>query len=140
MTTEYIALPAFLNVDQTINQLRELAPEAETIYYLYVVDSSQQLVGVVSLRDLIISPPGTLLEEIMITKVIFVSAGLPQRQVADAIAKYNLLAVPVVDEENKLIGIVTVDDVMDLVYPSGKRGKPSRYGAMADYRSISESR
>lgn len=140
MTTEFIALPAFLDVDQTINQLRELAPEAETIYYLYVVNNSEQLVGVVSLRDLIISPPQTLLEEIMITKIISVSADLPQRQVADAIAKYNLLAVPVVDQEKKLIGIVTVDDVIDLVYPSGKRGKPSRYGAMADYRAVAESR
>lgn len=140
MTTEFIALPAFLSIDLTIRQLRELAPEAETIYYLYVVNSSEQLVGVVSLRDLIISPAETLLEEIMITKVISVPVDLPQRQVADAIAKYNLLAVPVVDEENKLIGIVTVDDVMDLVYPTEKRRKPSRYGAMADYRAVAESR
>jgi magnesium transporter len=140
MTTEFIAFPAFLTVDQTIDQLRKLAPEAEMVYYLYVVNSSEQLVGVVSLRDLIISPPKTLLEEIMITKLIFVYAQLPQKQVADTIAKYNLLAVPVIDEGKKLIGIITVDDVMDLVYPSGKRGKPSRYGAMADYRSVAESR
>lgn len=140
MTTEFIALPAFLSVDQTINQLRELAPEAETIYYLYVVNNYEQLVGVVSLRDLIISSPGTLLEEIMITKVIYVSADLPQRQVADIIAKYNLLALPVVDAEKKPIGIITVDDVMDLVYPSEKRSKPSRYGAVADYRALAESR
>lgn len=140
MTTEFIALPAFLSIDQTIRQLRELAPEAETVYYLYVVNNSEELVGVVSLRDLIISPAETSLEEIMITKVISVPADLPQRQVADAIAKYNLLAVPVVDEEKKLIGIVTVDDVMDFVYPTEKRRKPSRYGAMADYRAVAESR
>lgn len=140
MTTEFIALPAFLTVDQTIIQLRELAPEAETVYYLYVVNQYEQLVGVVSLRDLIISPPETPLESIMITKVISVDHELSQRQVADIIAKYNLLAVPVVDDDKKIIGIVTVDDVIDLMYPAGRKRKPSRYGAMADYRAVAEGR
>ncbi|MHB9093657.1 MAG: magnesium transporter [Eubacteriales bacterium] len=140
MTTEFIALPAFLTADQTINQLRELAPEAETIYYLYVVDQSEKLVGVVSLRDMIVSPADTPLLDIMIKKVISVEHDTPQKQVADIIAKYNLLAVPVVDEERKIIGIVTVDDVIDLMYPVGRQRKPSRYGAMADYRAAAEGR
>ena len=140
MTTEFIALPSFVTTEETINQLRSLAPEAETIYYLYVVDKDEHLVGVVSLRDLIISPPKTILEDIMIKKVISVEDDMPQHQVADIIAKYNLLALPVVGEEKKLIGIVTVDDVIDLIYPAGKKRKPSRYGRSANYRTVNESR
>lgn len=140
MTTEFVAFPSFLSTAQTIDQLRQLAPEAETIYYLYVVDNNEQLVGVLSLRDLIIAPPETILSDIMINKVIMVGHDMPQKQVADIIAKYNLLALPVVDESKKLIGIVTVDDAFDLIYQTDKKYKPSRYNHTTDYRAVSESR
>lgn len=140
MTTEFIAFPSFLTTQDAINQLRQLAPEVETIYYLYVVDKVEQLVGVVSLRDLIISPPETPLENIMIKKVISVEHSMHQKQIANVIAKYNLLALPVIDEDKKLIGIITVDDVIDLIYAPDKKRKPSRYGRTADFRTVNESR
>lgn len=115
MTTEYISLPADIPVEDAINRLREIAPEAETIYYVYVVDQTGHLIGVLSLRDLIASTDGTLLKNIMRHHVISVNAELDQEEVARIVSKYDLLAVPVVDGENRLLGIITVDDVLDVV-------------------------
>jgi CBS domain-containing protein len=123
MTTEFIALPQNLTAEQVISKLREIAPHAETIYYLYVVDETEHLVGVLSLRALIVSPPDKLLSEIMIKESITVSPEMNQREVANVISKYNLLAVPVVDKEKKILGIVTVDDVMDFILPPISRRK-----------------
>jgi magnesium transporter len=117
MTTEFVSIPRNISVQQTIEKMRELAPEAETIYYLYVVDEEEKLVGVLSLRDLIISPPEIFIYQIMVKDVITVIPDTNQRQVAEIISKYNLLAVPVVDPENKILGIVTVDDVVDFILP-----------------------
>ncbi len=115
MTTEYISLPADIPVEDAISRLREIAPEAETIYYVYVVNEEGQLIGVLSLRDLIASSDGTLLKNIMRRNVISVNAGLDQEEVARIVSKYDLLAVPVVDEEERLLGIITVDDVIDVL-------------------------
>ncbi len=115
MTTEFISLPADIPVEEAINRLREIAPEAETIYYVYVVDENGRLIGVVSLRDLIASSDGTLIESIMRTNVINVNAELDQEEVARIVSKYDLLAVPVVDDQERLLGIITVDDVMDVM-------------------------
>lgn len=117
MTTEFITMPQNLTVQQTIERMRELAPNAETIYYIYVVDETEKLVGVLSLRTLIISPPEILLSQIMIKDVITVDPEMNQRRVAEVISKYNLLAVPVVDKDKKILGIVTVDDVVDFILP-----------------------
>lgn len=128
MTTEFITLPQNLTVEQTIARLRETAPGAETIYYLYVVDEQERLSGILSLRNLIISPPEKLLSEIMIRDCITVSPEMNQHQVADVISKYNLLAVPVMDNENKIQGIVTVDDVIDFILPPISRRKRKMLG------------
>lgn len=115
MTTEYISLPSDIAVEEAISRLREIAPEAETIYYVYVVDQQGHLIGVLSLRDLIASADGTILKDIMRRNVISVNADLDQEEVARIVSKYDLLAVPVVDDDDRLLGIITVDDVIDVM-------------------------
>lgn len=115
MTTEYIGLQFWLTADQAINELRRLAPEAETIYYLYVVDEQETLEGVLSLRELIIASPDTPLKEIMHTKVVKVTPYDDPEKVTDIINKYGLLAVPVVNDQVQILGIITVDDVLELL-------------------------
>jgi len=115
MTTEYISLPADIPVEDAISRLREIAPEAETIYYVYVVDDAGHLIGVLSLRDLIASSDGTLLKSIMRRNIISVNAELDQEEVARMVSKYDLLAVPVVDDQERLLGIITVDDIIDVM-------------------------
>lgn len=128
MTTEFITLKQDMTVEQVIARLRELAPEAETIYYLYVANETDQLVGILSLRKLIISPPEKMLSEIMIQDVISVTPEMNQREVASVISKYNLLAVPVVDAEKRILGIITVDDVVDFIIPPVSRRKRQMLG------------
>jgi len=115
MTTEYIAFPKELKAKEALDKLAELAVDAETIYYVYVVDSQGRLVGVVSLRDLILSPEETPIGEFMQTDVKKVNVFQEQEEVARLIQKYGLLALPVVDDDNVLLGIVTVDDAMAVV-------------------------
>jgi len=115
MTTEFISLPADIPVEDAIERLREIAPEAETIYYVYVVDEEGRLIGVLSMRDLIAASDGTLLKSIMRTNVISVNAALDQEEVARVVSKYDLLAVPVIDDQDRLLGIITVDDVIDVM-------------------------
>ncbi len=115
MATEFISLPAELHVDEAIARLREIAPAAETIYYVFVVDEENRLSGVLSLRDLIAAADGTSLKSIMRRSVISVNVATDQEEVARVVARYDLLAVPVVDDENRLLGIITVDDVIDVL-------------------------
>ncbi len=115
MTTEFISLPADIPAEDAIDRLREIAPEAETIYYVYVVDQEGHLIGVLSLRDLIAASDGTFLKAIMRSNVISVNAAMDQEEVARLVSKYDLLAVPVVDEQERLLGIITVDDVIDVM-------------------------
>lgn len=115
MTTEYVAVTADKTVSAVLEQLRKEAPDAETIYYLYVIDNDGKLVGVISLRDLLVSGLDQKIKEIMNTNAISVSALKDQEEVAKVIKDYNFLAVPVVDDQGVLVGIVTVDDVMDVV-------------------------
>ena len=128
MTTEMISLPQNLTVEETINKLRELAPNAETIYYLYVINEEERFVGVVTLRRLIVSKPSAALSDIMIKDLITVPPEANQRRVADVISKYNLLAVPVVSLDGKILGIVTVDDVIDFILPPIARRKRQMLG------------
>jgi len=121
MTTEYIALPANVTAGQAIDRLRELEPDAETIYYVYVIDREETLVGVLSLRDLIVAKPEMKIADVMIKEPITVRVLDDQEDVAGVIARYNLLAVPVVDDEGHLEGIVTVDDALDAVAPEASR-------------------
>ncbi len=115
MTTELISLPEDIPVEEAIARLRDIAPVAETIYYVYVVDESGRLIGVISLRELIAASDGTLVKEVMRRNVISVNAQLDQEEVARVVSKYDLLAVPVVDDQERLLGIITVDDVIDVM-------------------------
>jgi len=115
MTTEFIALPEDIPVDEAITRLRELAPDTEIVYYVYVINEQTKLTGVISLRDLIAAANGTLLEEIMLRNVISVPVDMDQEEVARLVSRYDLLAVPVVDEDQRLLGVITVDDIIDVI-------------------------
>jgi CBS domain-containing protein len=119
MTTGFVAIAVSLTAAQTIDRLRDLEPDAESIYYVYVVDDDEKLLGVLSLRDLIVAKPNTPIADIMIKRVIAVPLDARPEDVAAVIAKYNLLAVPVVDDDDRIQGIVTIDDAMDEVMPAG---------------------
>lgn len=116
MTTEYVAIRKDITVERAIHVLREFAQEAETVYYLYVINELNQLVGVVSLRELILAKSETTVEQVMSTKVVSVNVHTDQEEVAHKVAKYDFLAIPVVDDNNELLGIVTVDDVIDVIH------------------------
>ncbi|WP_332696746.1 magnesium transporter [Halalkalibacter lacteus] len=115
MTKEFISLSSMNTAQEVIEQLRREAPNAETIYYLYVVDEQEQLVGVVSLRDLITAQSNELVESLMSTRVVSVVSTTNQEEVAKLIKKYDFLAAPVVSPNGLLLGIVTVDDVIDVI-------------------------
>jgi magnesium transporter len=119
MTTEYVAIPASLTAAESIDRLRELEPDAESIYYVYVIDDDERLLGVLSLRDLIVARPTSPIADLMIKRVIAVPVDARPEDVAGVIAKYNLLAVPVVDDDDRIQGIVTIDDALDTVMPAG---------------------
>ncbi|MDB9495520.1 magnesium transporter [Spirulina major CS-329] len=115
MTPEYISLKENLTVTQTLDRIRTLANASELIYYLYVTDSSRRLTGIVSLRDLVISSPEKTLGDIMTRDVVSMTTEMDQEEVARLIQRYDLLALPVVDKEQRLVGVVTVDDVIDIL-------------------------
>jgi magnesium transporter len=114
MTTEFISLSTKDTVAAVMDRLKKEAPDAETIYYLYVVDEYKKLVGVVSLRDLIVASDDQNIGDLMSSRVVSVSVTDDQENVAEVIKKYDFLAVPVVSKQGKLVGIVTVDDVLDV--------------------------
>jgi magnesium transporter len=115
MTTDYVGLNKELTVEETINVLRRKYKEAETIYVEFVVDSEDRLLGILSLRDIIVAEPGTRLKEIMETNVIYVYTHMDQEEVASIFQKYNFSAVPVLDKYEKVVGIITFDDIMDVI-------------------------
>lgn len=115
MTKDYVSIRKDYSVYYAIETLRAIAPDAETIYYLYVTDEIDRLVGVISLRELIISPPNRSVDTIMNENLITVNVNDDQEDVAKVVSKYDLLAVPVVDNNNILRGIITIDDVLDIL-------------------------
>lgn len=120
MTTEYATIPEGLTVAEAMDYLRrsEQAHEAEALYYIYVVDAAGRLKGVLDLRDLVLASPEAGIAEYEEREPITVNLSTHQREVARIVAKYNLLAVPVVDEKGVLHGIVTVDDAVDAIIPT----------------------
>ncbi|MBX7234583.1 MAG: magnesium transporter [Caldilineales bacterium] len=112
MTSSFLALRRRTTVAEAIEAFRQWRPSAETIYYLYVVDRFGKLAGVVSLRQLLSAPPAALIMDIMAAGVVSVRAGEDQEEVARLLRRHNFLALPVVDADDKLLGVVTVDDVM----------------------------
>jgi magnesium transporter len=114
MVTDFIALPQDLTANDAIKQIQTEYHDVEMPFYLYVVDEYGKLVGVSSLRQLVVVPPETTLKQFMTTDVFAVGTDVDQEEVAKLVARYDILAVPVVDESNRLQGIVTVDDVIDI--------------------------
>ncbi|WP_321382839.1 magnesium transporter [uncultured Enterococcus sp.] len=115
MTTEYVSIVANQTVRSAMYVLKNQADVAETIYYVYVVDQDNRLVGVISLRDLIINDDDTMISEILSERVISVHVGDDQEDVAQTIRDYDFLALPVIDYDDHLLGIVTVDDIIDVI-------------------------
>jgi len=114
MNPKVFALSEDMTASEAISALQS-SRDVEMVFYLYVIDSRRHLVGVVSLRRLLLVPPETPLKRIMTTDLISVRVDVNQEEVARLVASYNLLAIPVVDEENKLVGVITVDDVVDII-------------------------
>ncbi len=114
MTSEYATLTPELTARQAINKLRLEAPDKETIYYAYVIDSQRRLLGLISLRQLILAKPDTLVESLMRREPVVVSVNEDQEEVVRKMAKYDLLAIPVINGNDSLVGIVTFDDAHDV--------------------------
>ncbi len=115
MTPEFLSVRGTMTCGQVLEFLRRAHPDAETIYYLYVVDATNRLTGVLSLRDLIVSEPGARVREIMDADVVKVHTDTDQEDVARLMADYDFSVLPVVDADARLVGIVTVDDVLDVL-------------------------
>lgn len=129
MTTEFVVVPEEFTARETLNRLRKIAEDVESIYYIYVISKTKDLVGVISLRELLLAKPEQKIIEFMHRDIIAVDVMEDQHEVAKKIAKYNLLAVPVVKNENKLKGVVTVDDAIDIVLPTAwKKRVPRMFG------------
>ncbi|MGM7700932.1 magnesium transporter [Pseudalkalibacillus sp. Hm43] len=115
MTTEFVSIRAHQTVIEAMQILRKEAPDAETIYYVFVVDEHKKLAGVISLRDLIIAEETTLVSDVMNDRVVSISVGEDQEEAARMMKDYDFLALPVVDFQNHLLGIITVDDIVDVI-------------------------
>src|SRR5690625_5699362 len=105
MTTEFVALYKNQTVQEAMRELKTVAPDAETIYYLYVLDDNKRLAGVLSLRDLIIAAEDVIIETVMSEKVVSVSVAQDQEEIAPLMRAYDFLAVPIVDFQHRLLGI-----------------------------------
>jgi CBS domain-containing protein len=123
MTNEFIAYPPETSVREAIDKFRKDAEEVETVYYIYVLEANEKLLGVVSLRDLILGDPDAKLSDIMETKLKTVTPDTDEVDVGDIVSKYNLVALPVVDTEGSLLGIVAVDDILDRILPPAAKRK-----------------
>ena len=115
MNNEFVALPEDLTAEEAINKIRELSPEAEMIYYVYIVDEREKLIGVISLRDLIMANPKAKISEFMEEDVVSVLDTEDQETAAKIIADYDFLAIPVISRKGTLLGIITVDDIIDVL-------------------------
>jgi magnesium transporter len=129
MTTEYVTIPDGLTVGQAVDHLREssAARDDEALYYVYVLDEAQKLRGVVALRELVLTLPETPVRNIMESNMVTVDPQRPQNEVGRLVAKYNLLAIPVVDSDNVMHGIVTVDDAIDALIPTAWKKRLPRF-------------
>ncbi len=134
MTTEVTSLYEYLSVQDAIETLRRLSEELEQMFYVYVIDGRGHLVGVLSMRDMILAKPGTMLRDIMIHDVRSVPATMDQEHVAQLFRRHNYLAVPVVDERHRLIGLITVDDIVDVLQEETTEDVHKMFGAGAEER------
>ena len=115
MTPEYIYVKENITVTEAQTKIRNLANEIEVAYYIYVTDDNKRLKGTLSLKDLIIANPETIISEIMTINIIYAYTNTDQEEVAKLIQRYDLIALPIVDQDENLLGVVTVDDVIDIL-------------------------
>ena len=127
MTTEYASIPPDLTAAEAIQVLRGMAEEVETMFYVYVVDKEEHLIGTFSLNNLIFAAPGQKVADFMTDRIISVNLTDDQETVAQIVSKYDLLAIPVVDEQNHLHGIVTADDALDKIIPTAWKKRLPRF-------------
>ncbi|MFN7870739.1 MAG: magnesium transporter, partial [Cyanobacteriota bacterium] len=121
MTNEFIDLKEFHSAAQALDIVRRRAKATETVYSLYITDASRHLTGILSLRDLVTADPQDRLGDVMTREVVSVATEADQEEVARVIQRYDFLAVPVVDREQRLVGIITVDDVIDVIQQEATR-------------------
>ena len=115
MTVEYVDLKENMTVQDAINRIRQVGVDSETINICYVLDAKRTLVGTVALRYLLITPPDAIIGEMMHENVVYINTMMDQEEVARQFQKYDFTAMPVVDNENRLVGIITVDDIVDIL-------------------------
>ena len=137
MTTQVTSLAEDLTCEEAVAQLRRLNEEQEQMFYVYVVDGRSHLVGVLSMRDLILSRPERRLNQIMHPNVTAVPATMDQEEVARIMRRHKYLAVPVVDARNRLIGIITLDDVVEVINDEATEDVQKMFGAGAEERLLS---
>jgi len=137
MTTEFFSLPEDATAQEAIRRLQQ-ATDAEMVFYIYVTDKDEHLVGVLSLRQLLTVPPTTPLKNIMMRDVMSVAVDMDQEEVARQVASYNLLAIPVVEKDGRLAGIITVDDVVDVIREEATEDMLKMAGAIEE-DSVSKS-
>lgn len=134
MTTQVTSLTEDLTIEQAITELRRMNEEYEQMFYVYVVDSRRHLIGVLSMRDLILSKPEKRLNQIMRTEVARVPTMMDQEQVARLMRRNNFLAMPVVDDYNRLVGLITVDDIVDVIQSEATEDVQRMFGAGPEER------
>jgi magnesium transporter len=134
MTRNYFALDEDVTIAEAVAALQRRSEEFEMVFYVYVVDKRDHLVGVVSLRKMLTTPPSTQLKRLMVHDVINARTGDDQEKVARLVAEYNLLAIPITDDEDKLVGIVTVDDVIDVLHEEAEEDLLALAGVSAEER------
>jgi magnesium transporter len=132
LTTEYASLPPNITAKEGLEKLKLQAFDRETIYYTYVIDNERKLLGLVSLKNILLAPSDSLIKDIMNKNVISVNADEDKEVVAKKLSDYDFLAIPVVDKENKLLGIVTIDDVVDVLREEDTEDI-YRYGAAGEH-------
>ncbi|MEH2326713.1 MAG: magnesium transporter [Nostoc sp.] len=137
MTTEYVRLRQGLTVGEALSKIRRQDEDKETIYYAYVTDDNRTLVRVVSLRQLLFTFPEVFIKDIASDRVIKVTTETPQEEVARIMQRYDLIAIPVVDREDRLVGIVTIDDVMDILEEEATEDIQKLAGVSGDEAALS---
>ena len=128
MTTEYLWVPLGLTVGETFEHIRKSAEDAELVYYVYVLNEHEHILGVLSLRELLSAPPSAPISGVMTTDVVTIPVNASREEVATTIARYDFMALPVVDDDGIMRGIITVDDVIDVLLPERLRKLMPRVG------------
>jgi magnesium transporter len=144
MAVDFISVRQYMSAEQVLSHIRKVGSEAETVNYIYVVDAAGRLTGVLSLRELIMAAPRERVSEFMNSQVISVPATMDQEEVARVVSKYDLIAVPVVSQDSRLQGIITVDDIIDVleeeatedVYRMGATSVPDETEGMTFLHSV----